>query len=160
KKAVEKGLHSQPWVKTSLSPGSKVVTDYLAASGLMGPLQELGFYLTGYGCQSCIGNSGPLNEPISKKINDNALVVASVLSGNRTSGARPPPAVRPNSLPSPPPVASSARAGRIDVDLPPEPLGTGRDGQPVYLKDVWPRQEEINHIIQTIISREMFTRQY
>ncbi len=160
KKAVEKGLHSQPWVKTSLSPGSKVVTDYLVESGLMKPLEGLGFYLTGYGCQSCIGNSGPLNDPISKKINDNALVVASVLSGNRNFEGRVHPDVRANYLASPPLVVAYALAGRIDVDLTCEPLGTGRDGQPVYLKDVWPSQEEINQTIQSTIRREMFTKQY
>jgi aconitate hydratase len=160
KKAVERGLHQKPWVKTSLSPGSKVVTDYLKESGLLEPLEKLGFYLTGYGCQSCIGNSGPLHETISKTINDNSLVAAAVLSGNRNFEGRVHPEVRANYLASPPLVVAYALAGRVDVDLHSEPLGTGSDGKPVYLKDVWPSQDEINQTIKRSIRREMFAQQY
>jgi aconitate hydratase len=160
KKAIERGLKQKPWVKTSLSPGSKVVTDYLHDAGLIEPLQQLGFYLTGYGCQSCIGNSGPLNEVISKTINDNGLVAAAVLSGNRNFEGRVHPDVRANYLASPPLVVAYALAGRVDIDLKSEPLGTGSDGQPVFLKDVWPSQDEINQTIKRSIRREMFTQEY
>src|SRR5262249_219406 len=127
RKAVERGLRTRPWVKTSLSPGSKVVTDYLADSGLLRPLEQLGFYLTGYGCQSCVGNSGPLPEAISRAIHDNSLVVAAVLSGNRNFEGRVHPEVRANYLASPPLVVAYALAGRVDVNLQMDPLGTGSD---------------------------------
>src|SRR5262249_15221301 len=143
KKAVERGLKSRPWVKTSLSPGSKVVTEYYRKAGLTRSLEELGFYLTSYGCSTCIGNSGPLSDPISRTIHDNGLVVSSVLSGNRNFEGRVHPDVRANYLASPPLVVAYALAGRVDVDFDTEPLGTGRDGQPVFLKDVWPTQREV-----------------
>jgi aconitate hydratase len=159
KKAVARGLQTKPWVKTSLSPGSKVVMDYLRESGLLTSLEKLHFYLTGYGCQSCIGNSGPLPEPISKKINDEGLVVAAVLSGNRNFEGRVHPEVRANYLASPPLVVAYALAGRMDIDLYNEPLGTDRNGQPVFLKDVWPSNAEIAEAIRTI-SSEMFKKEY
>jgi aconitate hydratase len=160
KKAVERGLRAQPWVKTSLAPGSKVVRDYLIQAGLMKPLEELGFYLVGYGCTTCIGNSGPLPEAISKAIHDEGLVVAAVLSGNRNFEGRVHPDVRANYLASPPLVVAYALAGRVDIDLSKEPLGAGRDGQPVYLKDVWPTQQEVRDTVARSITKEMFTKEY
>jgi aconitate hydratase len=160
KKAVEKGLKSKPWVKTSLSPGSKVVTRYYQQSGLIGPLEELGFHVVSYGCSTCIGNSGPLPDAISKKINDKGLVVAAVLSGNRNFEGRVHADVRANYLASPPLVVAYALAGRIDIDLQSEPLGTGKDGKPVYLKDIWPTQAEVLNAISASISREMFEGEY
>jgi aconitate hydratase len=160
KKAVARGLRRQPWVKTSLSPGSKVVTDYLIQAGLLAPLEELGFYLAGYGCMSCIGNSGPLPEAISKSIADRKLVVAAVLSGNRNFEGRVHPEVRANYLASPPLVVAYALAGRVDVDLTHEPLGADGQGQPVYLKDVWPSHDEVIDAMRSSISTEMFTKEY
>ncbi len=160
KKAVERGLQTQPWVKTSLAPGSKVVTDYLAESGLTHYLEELGFHLVGYGCTTCIGNSGPLPPPIAESVRSGNLVAVSVLSGNRNFEGRISPDVRANYLASPPLVVAYALAGRIDVDLYAEPLGKGRDGEPVFLKDVWPSQREIEETVRTAVRSEMFTRQY
>ncbi len=142
KKAVERGLTTKPWVKTSLSPGSKVVTDYLIEAGLMRSLEALRFYLTGYGCQSCIGNSGPLPAPVSQGIEEGHLVVAAVLSGNRNFEGRVHPEVRANYLASPPLVVAYALAGRVDIDLYNEPLGLDPQGEPVYLREVWPTQQE------------------
>jgi aconitate hydratase len=160
KKAVERGLHVKPWVKTSLSPGSKVVTDYLKEAHLLEPLEELRFYLTGYGCQTCIGNSGPLLSPISRAIEDKGLVVAAVLSGNRNFEGRVHPEVRANYLASPPLVVAYALAGRMDIDLYNEPLGAGAGGQPVYLRDIWPTQQEIEQAVSRSISSEMFAKTY
>jgi aconitate hydratase len=160
KKAVEKGLQTKSWVKTSLAPGSKVVTDYLIAAGVMRHLEQLRFHLVGYGCTTCIGNSGPLKAPISRAIEEGGLVVAAVLSGNRNFEGRVHPEVRANYLASPPLVVAYALAGRMDIDLATEPLGTGTDGQPVYLKDVWPTQEEVRDAVTHSVRSEMFTKEY
>ncbi len=160
KKAVEKGLSVPPWVKTSLAPGSKVVRDYLEKAGLMPYLEKLKFHLVGYGCTTCIGNSGPLPEEVSKAIDENELVVASVLSGNRNFEGRINSEVRANYLMSPPLVVAFALAGRIDIDLRKDPIGKGRDGQPVYLADVWPSQREIEETVQHSITSEMFSKSY
>ena len=160
KKAVERGLHAKPWVKTSLSPGSKVVTDYLIDAGLMRSLESLRFYLTGYGCQSCIGNSGPLPAPVSQGIEDSHLVVAAVLSGNRNFEGRVHPEVRANYLASPPLVVAYALAGRVDIDLYNEPLGLDPQGEPVYLREVWPTQQEVNDAIANSVHAEMFVKEY
>jgi len=160
KKAVERGLSSKPWVKTSLAPGSKVVTEYLRESGLLASLEALKFHLVGYGCTTCIGNSGPLPEPVSKAISDGNLVVVSVLSGNRNFEGRIQPQVRANYLASPPLVVAYALAGRMDLDLYSEPLGTDRAGKPVYLKDIWPSPEEIRSTIRQVVKTEMFEKQY
>jgi aconitate hydratase len=159
-KAVERGLTVKPWVKTSLAPGSKVVTEYLRAAGLMPALEALKFHLVGYGCTTCIGNSGPLPEPVSKAIADGNLIVVSVLSGNRNFEGRIQAQVRANYLASPPLVVAYALAGRMDIDLYTEPLGTDRAGQPVFLKDVWPSQEEIRSTIRSTIKTEMYSEQY
>jgi aconitate hydratase len=158
--AVRRGLTSKPWVKTSLAPGSLVVTEYLRAAGLMEPLAELGFNLVGYGCTTCIGNSGPLPEPVSSIVRDKNLVVASVLSGNRNFEGRIQSQVRANYLASPPLVVAYALAGRMQVDLTCEPLGTGSDGQPVYLRDVWPSEREIQQTMLSSVRRDMFQDQY
>jgi len=160
KKAVEKGLSVPSWVKTSLAPGSKVVTAYLAKAGLMPYLEKLKFHLVGYGCTTCIGNSGPLPEEVSKAIDEKELVVASVLSGNRNFEGRINSEVRANYLMSPPLVVAFALAGRIDIDLRKDPIGKGRDGQPVYLADIWPSQREIEEAMQQSISSDMFTKSY
>ncbi len=160
KKAVEKGLKSKPWVKTSLAPGSKVVTDYLAEAKLNEPLDKLGFNLVGYGCTTCIGNSGPLPEPIVKAIQDNDLVVAAVLSGNRNFEGRVHANTRANYLASPPLVVAYALAGTMDIDLQTEPIGVGKDSKPVYLKDIWPTQQEVNTTVQTCVKSEMFKKEY
>ena len=157
--ALRRGLMTKPWVKTSLAPGSKVVTDYLERAGLLDDLAELGFSLVGYGCTTCIGNSGPLPEPISKGVQDAQLAVASVLSGNRNFEGRIHPEVRMNFLASPPLVVAYALAGRADIDLINEPLGTGNDGAPVYLKDIWPDQKAIQEVV-ALIDREMFRKRY
>ncbi|NNF14795.1 MAG: aconitate hydratase AcnA [Gemmatimonadetes bacterium] len=158
--AVEKGLDVKPWVKTSMAPGSKVVTDYLEQSELLPYLEKLHFDVVGYGCTTCIGNSGPLPENIHKAVEDNGLVVASVLSGNRNFEARIHPLVRANYLASPVLVVAYALAGRIDIDLYNEPLGHGSDGKPVFLADVWPSPEEIKETIRTALKPEMFIDRY
>jgi aconitate hydratase len=160
KKAVEKGLRVPPHVKTSLSPGSRVVTDYFDKSGLDDYLDALGFQTTGYGCMTCIGNSGPLPGHIASQVEDNDLVVASVLSGNRNFEGRINPHVKANFLASPPLVVAYALAGTIDIDLTREPLGADKNGQPVFLKDIWPTQQEVSDTIASAISPEMFQRQY
>ncbi|MFW6032463.1 MAG: aconitate hydratase, partial [Phycisphaeraceae bacterium] len=160
KKAHEKGLTRKPWVKTSFAPGSKVVTEYLNKAGLTPELEALGFHLVGYGCTTCIGNSGPLPEPISRAIREGDLVAASVLSGNRNFEGRINPDVKANYLASPPLVVAYALAGTVDIDLTREPLGTGRDGEPVYLKDIWPSQTEVAEAEQQAISRAQFLEQY
>jgi aconitate hydratase A / 2-methylisocitrate dehydratase len=160
KKAVEKGLQVPLWVKTSLAPGSKVVRDYLEQAGLMPYLEKLKFHLVGYGCTTCIGNSGPLPEEVSKAIDEKELVVASVLSGNRNFEGRINSEVRANYLMSPPLVVAFALAGRIDIDMRKDPLGKGRDGQPVYLADIWPTSREVEDTIQHSITAEMFSKSY
>jgi aconitate hydratase len=160
KKAVELGLQRQPWVKSSLAPGSKVVTEYFERSGLDEYLDALGFQTVGYGCTTCIGNSGPLPEEVSKAVQEGGLVVASVLSGNRNFEGRIHSEVRANFLMSPPLVVAFAIAGRIDIDLYNEPIGTDRDGRSVFLKDIWPTQEEIRSTIERAIQSEMYTRSY
>jgi aconitate hydratase len=160
KKAVEKGLQVPLWVKTSLAPGSKVVRDYLDHAGLMPYLEKLKFHLVGYGCTTCIGNSGPLPEEVSKAIDEKELVVASVLSGNRNFEGRINSEVRANYLMSPPLVVAFALAGRIDVDLRKDPLGNGRDGKPVYLADIWPTSREVEDVMQHSITSEMFSKSY
>ncbi len=160
KKAVEKGLKVNPLVKTSLAPGSRVVTDYLHKSGLQKYLDQLGFQLVAYGCTTCIGNSGPLEERIEKAIQEYDLVAASVLSGNRNFEARIHGAVKANFLMSPPLVVAFAIAGRVDIDLAKDPLGKGADGKPVYLKDVWPSSEEIQQEIQKCLQPQMFKDRY
>ena len=143
KKAVAKGLMTKPWVKTSLAPGSKVVTDYLTDSGLIADLDKLRFNVVGYGCTTCIGNSGPLPEAVSKEIAAGGLVVSAVLTGNRNFEGRVHPEVRANYLASPPLVVAYALAGRIDIDWQIDPVGIGSDSQPVYLRDIWPTHEEV-----------------
>jgi len=160
KKAIEKGLQVKPWVKTSLAPGSKVVTDYLNRAGLQSYLDQLGFNLVGYGCTTCIGNSGPLPDEVSAEIRERGLVVASVLSGNRNFEGRIQQDVRANYLASPPLVVAYAIAGSMNVDLSTEPLGTGRDGQPVFLKDLWPTQQEIQQTMLTSVTADAFRQQY
>jgi aconitate hydratase A / 2-methylisocitrate dehydratase len=160
KKAVEKGLSRKPWVKTSLAPGSKVVTDYLKKSGLDQYLDQLGFNLVGYGCTTCIGNSGPLPDEISAEINERGLVVASVLSGNRNFEGRIQQDVRANYLASPPLVVAYALVGSMNVDITREPLGTGSDGKPVYLKDLWPTEKEIQQTMLHSVTSEAFRQQY
>ena len=160
KKAVEKGLKSKPWVKTTLAPGSKVVTDYYDRAGLTSYMQELGFHLVGYGCVTCIGNSGPLPIEISKAVNDNDLAVTAVLSGNRNFEGRISPDVKMNYLASPPLVVAYAIAGTMDHDFENDSLGNDKDGKPVYLKDIWPSPQEIQTVIDASISSEMFTKDY
>ncbi len=159
KKAVEKGLQRKPWVKSSLAPGSKVVTDYYNAAGLTQYLDKLGFDLVGYGCTTCIGNSGPLPDPIEKAIQQSDLTVASVLSGNRNFEGRVHPLVKTNWLASPPLVVAYALAGTVRTDLSSEPLGEGSDGQPVYLRDIWPTQQEIADAVMNV-STGMFHKEY
>ena len=158
--AVAKGLKVKPWVKTSLAPGSLVVTDYLKKAGVLGDLEKLGFYLVGYGCTTCIGNSGPLPPEISKGILDGDLAVASVLSGNRNFEGRVHPEVKMNYLASPPLVVAFALAGTVDIDLTTQPLGNGSDGKPVYLKDIWPSNKEIGDVIAKTIGPELFKQNY
>src|SRR5215467_6291672 len=160
KKAVQRGLQVKPWVKTSLAPGSKVVTDYLHAAGLDSYLDKLKFNLVGYGCTTCIGNSGPLPEKIGAAIKENNLVAVAVLSGNRNFEGRIHPLVRANYLASPPLVVAYALAGRMDVDLTTEPLGNDTGGQPVYLKDVWPTPQEIETAVRAAVSTSQFTKEY
>ena len=144
--AVARGLRSKPWVKTSLAPGSKVVTEYLDRAELTEPLEQLGFHLVGYGCTTCIGNSGPLPEEISRAVNDNDLAVVSVLSGNRNFEGRIHSDVKMNYLVSPPLCVAYALAGTMDVDIVGDPLGEGSDGSPVYLRDIWPSEHELSLI--------------
>ncbi len=160
KKAVERGLHVKPWVKTSLAPGSKVVTDYLNVSGLMPYLEKLKFHLVGYGCTTCIGNSGPLSEPIGAAIKDNNLVAVAVLSGNRNFEGRIHPLVRANYLASPPLVVAYALAGRMDLDLTTEALGKDSAGKPVFLRDIWPTPQEVESTVRAFVSREMYRKEY
>jgi aconitate hydratase len=160
KKAAERGLTRKPWVKTSLAPGSKVVMDYLEEAKLVEPLEALGFHLVGYGCTTCIGNSGPLPEVISDAIQEGGLVAVSVLSGNRNFEGRINPDVRANYLASPPLVVAYALAGTMDIDVYNEPLGTDPNGRSVFLKDIWPTQMEVNRVIQQAVRPEQFTRQY
>jgi len=160
KKAVERGLHTQPWVKTSLAPGSKVVTEYLQRAGLMQPLEQLRFHLVGYGCTTCIGNSGPLPEAVSAAVAEGELVVCSVLSGNRNFEGRIQQEVRANYLASPPLVVAYALAGRIDIEFHTQPLGTGKDGKPVFLRDLWPTAQEVDEVIRTSIKSAMFQKSY
>ncbi|WP_115527700.1 aconitate hydratase AcnA [Xanthomonas arboricola] len=158
--AAAKGLKAQPWVKTSLGPGSRVVTDYLSKAGVLADLETLGFYVVGYGCTTCIGNSGPLPEDVSAAIAKDDLVVASVLSGNRNFEGRVHPEVKMNYLASPPLVVAYAIAGTTDIDLTTEPLGTGSDGQPVYLRDIWPSNKEIGDTIAATVGPDMFKQNY
>ncbi|MBB2911805.1 aconitate hydratase [Streptosporangium becharense] len=158
--AVEKGLTRKPWVKTSLAPGSQVVTGYFERSGLQPYLDKIGFNLVGYGCTTCIGNSGPLQEEISAAIQENDLAVTAVLSGNRNFEGRINPDVKMNYLASPPLVVAYALAGTMDIDLATEPLGTGADGEPVFLADVWPSPEEVAEVVASSIDQEMFLRDY
>ncbi|PZQ64496.1 MAG: aconitate hydratase AcnA [Phenylobacterium zucineum] len=160
KKAVEKGLRVKPWVKTSLAPGSQVVTDYLKAAKLDKSLDALGFNLVGYGCTTCIGNSGPLPEPVSESIQKNDLVAVSVLSGNRNFEGRVNPDVRANYLASPPLVVAYALAGSMQLDLANDPLGEGKDGQPVYLRDIWPTSEEVATLQRKHVTNKMFATRY
>ncbi len=160
KKAVEKGLVKPAYVKTSLTPGSLVVTDYLVKAGLLDPLEKLGFYVAGYGCATCIGNSGPLPDEVSDAINNNDMTVAGVLSGNRNFEGRIHAQVKMNYLASPPLVVAYALAGTVNIDLATEPLGTDKDGQPVYLKDIWPSSKEISDAVASAISPDMFKDKY
>jgi aconitate hydratase len=160
KKAVERGLSVKPWVKTSLAPGSLIVTEYYKASGLLEYLAQLGFNIVGYGCTTCIGNSGPLPDHVSTVVRDKNLVVASVLSGNRNFEGRIQSQVRANYLASPPLVVAYALAGKMQIDLTTEPLGTGSDGQPVYLRDIWPTEREIQETMLKAVKTEMFTSKY
>ena len=158
--AVARGLKPAPWVKTSLGPGSRVVTDYLHKAGVLDDLEALGFYVVGYGCTTCIGNSGPLPDAVSKAIAEGELVVASVLSGNRNFEGRVHPEVKMNYLASPPLVVAYALAGTVDIDLTREPLGTDGDGRPVFLRDLWPSAKEIGDLIAATLGPEMFARNY
>jgi len=159
-KAVAKGLKSKPWVKTSLAPGSQVVTDYLIEAGVMKDLEALGFYLAGYGCTTCIGNSGPVDDAIATAVKDGNLVVTSVLSGNRNFEGRVNPVVRANYLASPPLVVAYALAGTMNFDLDNDPLGTDEDGKPVFLKDVWPSPAEVAEAMRTSIKKEQYQARY
>ena len=158
--AVKRGLKTKPWVKTSLAPGSLIVTEYYKAAGLLEYLAELGFNIVGYGCTTCIGNSGPLPEPVSKIVKDQNLVVASVLSGNRNFEGRIQSQVRANYLASPPLVVAYALAGKMQIDLTSEPLGQDAQGQPVYLKDIWPTEREIQETMLKAVRSEMFRDKY
>lgn len=158
--AVAKGLTSKPWVKTSLAPGSRVVTDYLQQAGLLTDLEKLGFYVVGYGCTTCIGNTGPLPDPISAAINANDLIACSVLSGNRNFEGRISPDIKANYLASPPLVVAYALAGSLNIDITTESLGTDTNGQPVMLSDIWPTQDQINDAVEQFVTREQFTKQY
>jgi aconitate hydratase len=160
RKALARGLKAKPWVKTSLAPGSRVVTEYLNQAGLLPALEQLGFHVVGYGCTTCIGNSGPLPEPISQAIYASELVVAAVLSGNRNFEGRVHPAVRMNFLASPPLVVAYALAGTMDIDLYQEPLGLDPQGRAVFLKDIWPSQQEIQLAVRGTLSQDLFRRSY
>src|SRR5918992_126524 len=158
--AVDRGLDTKPWVKTSLAPGSRAVTDYLGAAGLMDPLEKLRFHLVGYGCTTCIGNSGPLAEQVAEAIEANDLATVAVLSGNRNFEGRIHPLARASYLASPPLVVAFALAGRIDVDLTTEPLGEDRDGRPVMLREIWPSSEEVASVVLEAVSGDVFKRNY
>src|SRR5437667_603791 len=158
--AAAKGLKAKPWVKTSLAPGSQVVAEYLANSGLQKDLDKVGFNLVGFGCTTCIGNSGPLPEEISKSINENGIIAAAVLSGNRNFEGRVRPDVQANYLASPPLVVAYALAGTVTKDLAVEPIGTGKDGKPVYLKDIWPTTKEINAFMKKFVTATIFKKRY
>ncbi len=160
RKAAAKGLKAKPWVKTSLAPGSQVVAEYLANSGLQQDLDKVGFNLVGFGCTTCIGNSGPLAPEISKAINDNGVVAAAVLSGNRNFEGRVSPDVQANYLASPPLVVAHALAGTVTKDLTKEPIGAGKDGKPVYLRDIWPTTQEINAFIKKYVTSQIFKKKY
>jgi aconitate hydratase len=160
KKAVERGLKAKPWVKTSLAPGSKVVIDYLADAGLMEPLEALKFHLVGFGCTTCIGNSGPLPETVAAAVTENKLVVASVLSGNRNFEGRVNPLVRANYLASPPLVVAYALAGRVDIDLSADPIGQDSAGKDVFLRDIWPSDAEVQAAVKKSVRRDMFAKEY
>jgi aconitate hydratase len=160
RRAVERGLSTQPWVKTTLAPGSKVVMDYYEKAGLIPYLEKLGFHLVGYGCTTCIGNSGPLADEISAEVQAHDLAVVSVLSGNRNFEGRINPDVKMNYLASPPLVIAYAIAGTMDLDLVTEPLGVGGDGQPVYLADIWPSPQDVQAVIESAVSSEMFRKDY
>ena len=160
RKAAERGLKAKPWVKTSLAPGSKVVTDYLEKTGLMRDLEKLGFFLVGYGCTTCIGNSGPLPNDVAKRVDEENLAVASVLSGNRNFEGRIHSQTKMNYLASPPLVVAFAIAGTIDIDLTTQPLGKDKDGKDVYLKDIWPSNKEISDLAVSAVSTDMFTKTY
>ena len=160
RRAAERGLNRKPWVKTSLAPGSKVVTEYLRKAGLLHSLEQVGFHVVGYGCTTCIGNSGPLPDHIGNAIKEGDLVVASVLSGNRNFEARVHQDVKANYLASPPLVVAYALAGTVDIDLATEPLGTGSDGKPVFLRDIWPTQQEVDAAVAAHVTRDQFTREY
>ena len=158
--AVARGLRTQPWVKTSLAPGSRAVTDYLHAAGLMDPLEALRFHLVGYGCTTCIGNSGPLAEPVAQAIEANDIAGVAVLSGNRNFEGRIHPLARASYLASPPLVVAFALAGRIDIDLTTEPIGIGADGKPVMLVDIWPSPAEVAEVVLRAVSADVFKRNY
>jgi aconitate hydratase len=160
KKAVERGLRSKPWVKTSLAPGSKVVTDYLNAAGLTPYLEQLNFHLVGYGCTTCIGNSGPLPEAIGAAVKENSLVAVSVLSGNRNFEGRVHPLVKANYLASPPLVVAYALAGHMDFDMASEPLGNDPSGKPVFLRDIWPTPKEVEDTVRSAVKTEMYDKEY
>jgi aconitate hydratase len=159
-KAIAKGLAVKPWVKTSLAPGSKVVMDYLKSAGLVEPLEKAKFHLVGFGCTTCIGNSGPLPEDVAKAVTETNLVVSAVLSGNRNFEGRVNPLVKANYLASPPLVVAYAFAGTVDLDLTSEPLGTGQDGKPVYLKDIWPTNAEVAAAVEKHVTRDTFVKRY
>src|SRR5690606_11738159 len=160
RKAAARGLKAKPWVKTSLAPGSQVVAEYLANSGLQKDLDAVGFNLVGFGCTTCIGNSGPLPEEISKTINDNGLIAAAVLSGNRNFEGRVSPDTQANYLGSPPLVVAYALAGSVKINLATDPLGTDQDGNPVYLKDIWPTSKEINALTKKFVTASVFKKKY
>src|SRR6202012_4024101 len=160
RKARAAGLHAKPWVKTSLAPGSRVVTDYLKKAGLLADLEALGFYTVGYGCTTCIGNSGPLKPEISEAVKAGDVVACSVLSGNRNFEGRVHPEIKMNFLASPPLVVAYALAGSLDVDITTEPLGTGTDGKPVYLKDVWPSAADVAAAVAASVDSAMFIKGY
>src|SRR5205085_4335669 len=160
KKAIERGLERKPWVKTSLAPGSKVVTEYLDRAGLTEYLEQLQFNLVGYGCTTCIGNSGPLPPEISQVVTDADLSVCSVLSGNRNFEGRIHPEVKMNYLASPPLCVAYALAGRMDVDLLNDPLGQDDNGEDVYLRDIWPSQKDVNEAIEAAVESDMFRKSY
>jgi aconitate hydratase len=160
KNAAARGLSSKPWVKTSLAPGSKVVTEYLKTSGLLPELEKLGFNVVGYGCTTCIGNSGPLPEPVSQAIHDGSLVAVSVLSGNRNFEGRISPDVRANFLASPPLVVAYALAGRIEIDFEQEAIGEGSDGKGVFLRDIWPTPKDVSDIVQKHVTAAAYEKEY